>query len=1025
MAAGISTTKLFVLAVLGFCAVLLGGAVLTFQIRVTMEKQKRGLFPGQKFRNNLHRQQRQKQQQPSQLSQQQDGQHPQWPRTTVKWSSPTGSWDLNLGTVFPAPDGSSFKTRGDAYWHQVQAFLRGWDVMPDRETDFFGGTTAWQAPGQSSYQGGGSGIGGSRASHPAAPPNDVTAVAYPRLALELAADAGHPTAQHYLANALASGIWPVPAGGGAVAPPAFGGVGEGQKEPAAAAATGDAPLHVFDEWTPSTHGDHPQVARSFLLWHMAAQAGNIEAAMALASRLDQSMDGATSSPAAASASAATCQDSLPYYRAAADGIMDQLESSSQSRAKLVPPMDKHSLAQVHMHGGASSQLDWNNKPDESREALQFYHLKATTVPWSMTKKAQNEGDGDESGGGDRGSDGPRKQRKLQKKKKKKVRKTIGIDVSAAYTLGHLYHYGFRGVKQNLTKSVEYYEIAGINGHWESSGHACNFYLWGIGVQQDVNEALTYCTLGAPLGLDGCWQRHEMIQADAENVAECDENALNGLGLLHLLGVEGRVNIDLVAAEKYFMLAKALGNADAAYNLGMMYLGWKTHFKNVLDLDEDGVSAAEGVDSRLPPSGGAGGTRKSGGTERFALHVSKLGKDQVFKGPLQDDTTQAIKLLTAAANKGHVQAKHRLGMIYAEGITLQTSVLRYESVKTDCAKAKGMFQWIVDNASPTRSKRLRRAYKDYISGNLETSLRNYLAAAETGSSVGQVNAAFLMERGVCLGLDAVNCAKASVRLWKAAAARGHAEACLRVGDFYYYGRLRGNKLPVGPFGWIQYILYPEKYLPILVSQWASKILASIRDVGGDERIQACDGENGSCKEGDYRDDGESEALVDVDLNMAAHFYQVAVERHQSPRANFNLGFMHQWGLGLKQDFPLAKRHYDLAASGNLRESELVVQTALMAMNGHETIIRWKVMLEDWWYKRETKSMDEAPAETITPPRTMNPHKVGEPVPSPVTTRRSREEIVMSHIFNWSSFVILVLIMLLVQVMVMMKWRQQRR
>jgi TPR repeat protein len=866
------------------------------------------------------------------------------------------------------------------------------------------------------------------------------------LALQLAANAGHPTAQHYLANAHASGIWPVPAGNMLEQSPSMLATSSHGQQQQQQLLVED--LHVFDEWIPTAHADHPQVAKSFLLWHMAAQAGNVEAAMALAYRLDHGMDGGGKGRLS-SASTGSCRDALPYYQAAADGIMDQLETSSQSRAKLVPPMDKHSLAQVHMHGGTSSQLDWNNKPDESKEALQFYHLKATTVPWSLSKskKKIDKSTGDDSGGDEKGQ---KRKKKLEKKEKweRDSEKATGIDISAAFTLAHLYHHGVRGVKQNLTKSLDYYVIAGTNGHWESSGHACIFYLWGIGVDQDVNEALRFCNMGAPLSLEECRYRHDMIVSQshrknengggAESQVECDDNALNGLGLLHLLGIGNLLKVDVVAAEKYFQLAKELNNEDAAYNLGMMYLGWKTHFKNMLELKEDGVSVIGEGGSAVPIVGNVGGKKKSTNTERFALHLSKLGNNEVFKGPLQEDMAHAVKLLTFAANKGHVQAKHRLAMMYAEGITLQTSVLKYEAMKKDCAKAKGMFQWIVDNASPSRSKRLRRAYKEYIAGNLEVSLRNYLAAAETGSSVGQVNAAFLMERGVCLGMDAPSCAKASVRLWKVAAASGNPEACLRVGDFYYYGRLRGNKLPVGPFAWVQYFLYPERYLPILLRQWVSKFVASMQGENESEGTrrddwnrleppvaQECDAESTSCKDAGHKHEEESTAIADADLTMAAQYYQLAVEKHQSARANFNLGFMHQWGLGLKQDFPLAKRHYDLAVGGGFTEAELAVQIALMAMNGHEAFIRLKVMLEDWWYKRETTITDDEPTETDSPPRMGNPPSGAVPSPSKATAKKTREEIVMSHIFNWSSIVIIVLVVVVIQIMVMMKGRQHQR
>ena len=516
MVARIPATKLILLAVLGFLAIVLGSIVVTYQLRVIQEKKKRGIT-GHKS-----------------SSVDDSGSE----KTNTSWltnkkSTATIPYDIRLWNLYPAPEGGNQKTIGEAYWRQVQSFLRDWKdaaVYPPDPSDYHTYATDWMVRQSSEY----------RASY--SPKNNSTSgdayYFYPRLALERAANAGHPMAQHYLANALSSGIWPVPA---------VGGDGSGSREDSESspytASSVVEDLHVFDEWLPSAREDRSQINKAFLLWHMAAMGGNIESAMALAYRLDDAED-------------SSCEEVLPYYQAAADGVMDQLETSKHSRAKVIPSMDRHSLATVHMHGGTSSQLDWNNKPDESKEALQFYHLKATTVPWSLKKKSEDD-----------------KSQKNKKDNKKKLAadQQEGIDVSAAYTLAHLYHYGLRGVEQNLTKSLQYYEIAGNHGHWESAGHACIFHLWGIGVNQNAREAVNFCQLGAPTGYEGCLQRYERLQTKkktGETISQCDENALNGMGLLHLLGIQGGVlKVDLSMAEKYFTLAKELGGVDAYYNLG--------------------------------------------------------------------------------------------------------------------------------------------------------------------------------------------------------------------------------------------------------------------------------------------------------------------------------------------------------------------------------------------------------------------------------------------------------------------------
>lgn len=1062
MATRIPTTKLIILAILGFAALVMGSIVLTFQLRIIQERKKKGLL-GQRKNNGMannggssnpkddvNSNGNDSNTSPASSSTSTDSNSGFLKRLTIKPSVPTGAYDIRLWNLFPAPEGGNYKTIGEAYWRQVQAFLRDWKdaaVYPPDPSDYHSYTTDWMVRKSSEYRGS-SYSSKSNNNNKTSSDGEDPYHFYPRLALERAADAGHPMAQHYLANAHASGIWPVPAMGG-------GGdeytvsSNNNNKESANSLVEN---LHVFDEWLPSSSGDDHsrQIDKAHLLWHMAAVGGNIESAMALAYRLDDSASMSDSSTSGSFGS--MCEDVLPYYQAAADGIIDQLEVSQNSRAKVIPFMDKHTLAQVHMHGGTSSQLDWNNKPDESKEALQFYHLKATTVPWSIKKTWNSDSENDTS------------ENKKGSKKKKKVsaEQEEGIDVTAAYTLAYMYRYGVRGVEQNLTKSLEYYEIAGTHGNWESAGVACMFHLWGIGTEQNAQLALDFCKIGAPFGYEGCSKLYEKADTaknnkradDSGQIVECDEVALNGLGLLHLMGIRGFLEVDIPTAEKYFTLAKEQGSADAYYNLAMMWLGWKTHFKTVDELKENGFTAdVKDGDTVLPIPGQS---KRKDVSEKYVLYKTAVGENMYYKGPIQSDVQNAIKMLKVASKLGHLQARHRLAIIYAQGLSQTTSVIQFDFVKPDCKKAKENFQWIIYNASPTLSERLRRAYKEYIAGNLEVSVRNYLAAAEIGSIVGQVNAAFLMERGVCLGLGAADCAKASVRLWKVAASRGNAEACLRVGDFYYYGRLHGEPLYTGPFGWIQYILIPEKYIPTLLREWGMELLTLTRNyLGRDENSRAskssssssstCQTDESTCRIDDEAG-VETTTLkynnlhheVEEDLHTAAHYYQMAGEKHQSARANFNLGFMHQWGLGLKQDFPMAKRHYDLALSRNKPEAEIAVQIALIAMNTHEFAIRCKVLIEEWWYKHDTSNTGnsntisstkkkDSPSSNSVPRAQKIGFELAQSQKPGHNSKKTEEEVIMTHLFDQSSLIIVILFLLLIVIQVIMSFlgRHYRR
>jgi len=67
----------------------------------------------------------------------------------------------------------------------------------------------------------------------------------------------------------------------------------------------------------------------------------------------------------------------------------------------------------------------------------------------------------------------------------------------------------------------------------------------------------------------------------------------------------------------------------------------------------------------------------------------------------------------------------------------------------------------------------------------------------------------------------------------------------------------------------------------------------------------------------------------DLNKAVQCYQGASDYSQSAQALYNLGWMHENGLGLTQDFHLAKRYYDMALEIN-EEAYLPVTLSLLKL-----------------------------------------------------------------------------------------------
>jgi SEL1 protein len=73
----------------------------------------------------------------------------------------------------------------------------------------------------------------------------------------------------------------------------------------------------------------------------------------------------------------------------------------------------------------------------------------------------------------------------------------------------------------------------------------------------------------------------------------------------------------------------------------------------------------------------------------------------------------------------------------------------------------------------------------------------------------------------------------------------------------------------------------------------------------------------------------------DVDKAAQCYQSAAEMHQSAQALWNLGWMHENGMGVEQDFHLAHRLYLEAADAN-SESYLPVKLSIL-----------KLRVRSWW------------------------------------------------------------------------------
>jgi hypothetical protein len=212
-------------------------------------------------------------------------------------------------------------------------------------------------------------------------------------------------------------------------------------------------------------------------------------------------------------------------------------------------------------------------------------------------------------------------------------------------------------------------------------------------------------------------------------------------------------------------------------------------------------------------------------------------------------------------------------------------------------------------------------------------------------------------------------------------------------------------------WIRYILYPEDLIMKLGTgfisgiRWVydksystrySKTLSRLKEDG------FCEESEGTCSRNDF----QSMSGLSDHFETAIQYYRKAADDHESARAYFNLAFMHEWGLGVSQDFTLAKRYYELATKSKEAEGELAVQIASTCLSIHEFVVQLHSRFTQWSIDPNFMKIFTGPIVTLD-------------------GRKSVKDVLLYHALNFDSALILFLIWVLMIIMRDVQDRRQRR
>ena len=514
--------------------------------------------------------------------------------------------------------------------------------------------------------------------------------------------------------------------------------------------------------------------------------------------------------------------------------------------------------------------------------------------------------------------------------------------SAQHMIGFMYSTGVgNAVERDQAKALMYHTFAATSGDVRSEMTTAYRHHAGIGTPRNCNEAaiyykkvadkaIEYARSGPPGGLT--------LMKEAYRIAD-EAGGVYGEGAsFSSSGVNSNKhspNSDQNAAfedlMEYLDLMSRKGDWKATFSLGRLYYeGSRTMKRNYRTARLYFMTVARkywSPDDKVisDDTMGVGKLAAKAAAYLGRFHLRGEGVEQNyakalrwFKLGLQNgdsfcqyeiglmyllglgvpkDPVTAAEYFKAAAKQDWPAAQVHLGKLFLDQGDLNTAVSYFElgsrhghieaiyhlaeihnngvGRERSCGLATAYYKVVAEKAESLHSS-FEEANNAYDNGDIECALINYMKAAEQGYEQAQANVAFLLdEQKSILSFDAY-------LPWKTA---------------------RPSIL--------------ENAIMALV-YWTRSAKQSNID--------------STVKMGDYYFNGFG---VGVDLEKAATCYQAAAEMQQSAQAAWNLGWMHENGIGVEQDYHLAMRYYVQALETN-SESYLPVKLSLAKL-------RWR----NWW------------------------------------------------------------------------------
>uniref|UniRef100_A0A8C9W5V1 SEL1L adaptor subunit of SYVN1 ubiquitin ligase n=1 Tax=Scleropages formosus TaxID=113540 RepID=A0A8C9W5V1_SCLFO len=434
---------------------------------------------------------------------------------------------------------------------------------------------------------------------------------------------------------------------------------------------------------------------------------------------------------------------------------------------------------------------------------------------------------------------------------------------AQTALGFLYAAGL-GVNSSQAKALVYYTFGALGGNLVAHMILGYRYWGGVGVPQSCESALTHYRLVANHGYDVSLMGGSAVQR--VRLLEEMENPGSTSGMLEE---------DLI---QYYQFLAEKGDVQAQVQFFLQMLG------------QGGFLAQDvWLSCVLGKSGNA----------RFLSQMYSEGSEFV---PQNNET--ALQYFKKAADLGNPVGQSGLGMAYLYG----------RGVPVNYELALKYFQKAAEQGWVDGQLQLGTMYYNGI--GVKRDYKQALKYFNLASQAGHILAFYNLAQMHATGTGVMRSCHTAVELFKNVCERGRWSERLMMA----YSRFKEGDSNSAV---VQYLLLAEQGYEVAQSNVAFILDQKQATIFSENetyprallhwnRAAAQGYTVARIKLGDYHFYGRG---TDVDYETAVIHYRLASEQQHSAQAMFNLGYMHEKGLGIKQDIHLAKRFYDMAAEAS--------------------------------------------------------------------------------------------------------------